>query len=279
MKILLKVKILHLFIKSKNENLNLPNYDLTKNDTIIKTHMKKNSDEINSNFTSINVNISDPNNNNAINSIIDIDKKHNIINSIKNSSNFNNDSNINQKDKFYDSNLPNKNSNLESIISNSINNNYNKNSVFENEKKNSSILDRDSSKLKAENFSSNELDNLINEAKLSEICTKTDNNNNNNYNYNNNNYNYNNNYYNYNNNYNNNNNNHNNNNNLKDDESDLNNNYSNVDDLEKYLYKKDVKSHFQDSFDVEEDNKKEFKEQPENQNGNDFEDNFDDEDY
>ena len=53
-----------------------------------------------------------------------------------------------------------------------------------------------------------------------------------------------------------------------------------MDDLEKYLYKKDVKSHFQDSFDVEEeDNKKEFKEQPENQNGNDFEDNFDDEDY
>ena len=65
---------------------------------------------------------------------------------------------------------------------------------------------------------------------------------------------------------------------MKDEESDLNNNYSDVNDLEKYLYRKDKTSHFQDSLIVDDNKKIEFKEQPENQNGKDFEDNFDDED-
>ena len=141
--------------KSKNENLNLPNYNLIKNDTIIKTHMKKNSDEINSNFTSINVNIIDPNKN-VNDDGFDIDKIHDFNSNIKNSSNFNNDSN-----------LSNKNFNIENIISN--NNNYKNNSsaAFEIEKKNPSLFNKESSNLNAEKYSSNEIDNLLNEAKLS----------------------------------------------------------------------------------------------------------------
>ena len=43
------------------------------------------------------------------------------------------------------------------------------------------------------------------------------------------------------------------------------------------MYNNDKKSHFQDSLIVSEEKNKQFKEQPENQNGEDFDDNFDDE--